>query len=796
MKNKSNINFDIVLDAMLTYSNDITILVANDFGIEILNPASEKFFKWKLKNVQRKSFLDLCKTQHFSCPIPEHFFKHPELLSFNLDCKNSSGYECNLNWTICPLILPKNKVVGALIIGKDIEFKKNNIAYHLNGIIDAIPGCLYWKDCNGYYLGCNNLTAKLAGLSSPYEVIGKNDEELWGEQAASLIINDREVITKGITIIVEEKLKTAADQWMHFTGVKMPLRDENNRIIGLIGNSLDITELKKTQIELKNSMEMVKAANRAKNEFITNMSHDIRTPLTGVIGLSEILESTLKTPEQKENAHLLHDSGEELLNMLNDILDDVRADHMSEADIQEEPLDLFKCLDDLIKLELPTTKIKNLGLKLIIAPDVPRFLISDRKKIQRILLNLVSNAIKFTQSGQITIEVTCLDIKKSRVHLQFGVADTGIGIPEELQSQVFDRFFRVTSSYKGLYQGHGLGLHIAQSYVSLLGGHITLTSEEGVGSTFYFDLSCKLGRKKTIQRQEGVSLKPIQSMLEPKHIIQPLRIEDSPFLLLVEDNPSALKILKNLSIKNHCRFASAKNGEDALELVKSNRFDLIITDIGLPGFSGIELTQAIRAYEKASAQSSVPIIGLTAHGLEEAVMPCLDAGMNKVLQKPMKSDMMELMIEAFLQTKEPQISQSASRQQPNPMLGINLPASEDKLFLLDSIPLLDIHEGMKCLGSEALLKELLIQMADQNIPADVQAIQQAFKIQDWDQIEKIAHKIKGGAIYCGTIRLKLACQYLECYYKAGHRNQLPTLYSQLLKVTQDTIDSINHWSSL
>lgn len=242
------------------------------------------------------------------------------MLSFNLDCKNASDNECNLNWIISPLILPDYEVVGALIIGKDVELKKNNIAYYLNGIIDAIPGCLYWKDCNGYYLGCNNLTAKLAGLSSPYDVIGKTDEELWGEQAPNLIINDKEVITKGITILVEEKLKTATGQSMHFTGVKMPLRDENNRIIGLIGNSLDITELKKTQAELKNSMELAETANKAKTEFLANMRHDVHTPLSGIVGFSEILKQESSEPRIKEYADNLVASSHALLHLMDEVL--------------------------------------------------------------------------------------------------------------------------------------------------------------------------------------------------------------------------------------------------------------------------------------------------------------------------------------------------------------------------------------------------------------------------------------------------------------------------------------------
>jgi len=170
--------------------------------------------------------------------------------------------------------------------------------------------------------------------------------------------------------------------------------------------------------------------------------------------------------------------------------------------------------------------------------------------------------------------------------------------------------------------------------------------------------------------------------------------------------------------------------------------------------------------------------------------------MNKVLQKPMKPDVMQLIIEVFLQPIQAQTTSPAPLPQAGSGLGIDLPDTEEKLFQLSQYPLLDIEDGIKCLGSDSLLKELLIQMTKQDIPSDLQAIQKAFELQDWEQIEKIAHKMKGGAVYCGIIRLKIACQYLERYYKAGYRKQLPALYEQLIKVIHETVDSINQWALL
>ncbi len=770
-----------LLTAILQYSNDIIISLSNDYTINILNTRAEQFYNWKFDKIKGKNFLKLCNDFHYTSPISNHFFDNPSLLTINLDCKNAKDKICNINWIIYPL--PAEEVV---IIGKDVELKKNNIAYYLNGIIDAIPGCLYWKDSNGRYLGCNTLTAKLAGLSLPSEVVGKTDEELWGKQAEGMISNDKQVVSEGKTILVEEDLITAEGQWMYFTGVKMPLRDENNHIIGIIGNSLDITDKKKLEQSLFEAKERAEAANQAKIQFIANMSHDIRTPLTGVIGLSEILQNTLQKPAQKEDAKLLHDSGEELLNMLNDILDDVRAEHMNENDLYDENFDLYQCIGDLVRLELPTTKLKKLNFDVAIASNVPKYIVSDRKKIHRILLNLLGNAIKFTQVGTIKIELSCLHIDSSTVHLQFAVSDTGIGIPKALQSQVFERFFRATSSYQGLYKGHGLGLHIAQSYVSLLGGHIALTSEEGIGSTFYFDLQCKHSEEKKSANQPVATSSTISPTLKTSST--ELEI---PHLLLVEDNLIALKVLESIVSKAGFCFTSTSNGENALELAKTLPFNLIITDIGLPGILGNQFTRLLRDWEKNQHRPPVPILGLTGHVQESAHAECLAAGMNEVFTKPVNLAQLENMVKTF--ASPPRLGKSRNLINRDNGLGEGLPSTEEELFQLEQFSLLDLEEGIKTLGTLEVLKELISQWVKEGFSSDVSDLQEAHAKDDWDKIQQIAHKIKGGAVYVGTIKIKMACQYLERYGKLGKRDLMEALYQQVLTVIEASLQEIRAW---
>jgi len=280
---------------------------------------------------------------------------------------------------------------------------------------------------------------------------------------------------------------------------KTPLIDEHGNVYGVLAIYSDITERKNLERSLENAKNMAEAASRAKSEFIANMSHDLRTPLAGIVGMSELLQGDVDNQKQKQYAAWVNESGEQLLGLLNGILDVVSADNIKENDIQEETFELVQCLQDLIRLEIPSAQLKGLSLKTKIAPDVPPYLHTDRTKLHRILLNLLGNAIKFTENGEITIEVDTLNTSDGRVHLQFRVNDTGIGIPDHLQDKVFDRFYRVNPSHKGVYSGHGIGLHIAQSYVKLLGGEIKLHSQDNVGTTFYFDLNLKIGNKDDIK---------------------------------------------------------------------------------------------------------------------------------------------------------------------------------------------------------------------------------------------------------------------------------------------------------
>ncbi|MFV0821583.1 PAS domain-containing sensor histidine kinase [Legionella micdadei] len=363
---------------------------------------------------------------------------------------------------------------------------------YYENILAIIPGHVYWLDRNNVFLGCNDLQAKNAKLKSRKDIVGKTNYDMpWKDQAEELNRLNNLVMETGVPHTAEE-YAVMANGLAIYLSQKTPLRDKDNNIIGVLGISIDITERKKMEAALRRAKEAAEVANHAKTKFIANMSHDIHTPLNGIVGLSEFLEEKIQTTEEKQYAHWIKESGKQLLSLLKKVLEVIADDQVNENDINEELVDLRKTIQSLAYLVLPAIKLKNLDLILEIDDAIPGKLITDSTKLHRILFNLLDNAIKFTEKGAISLKIEVIVDDKEYVRLQFSVQDTGIGIPEELQSQIFERFFHADTSHTGGCGTHGVGLHVAQSYVSLLSGELKVESEPGKGSNFYFTLPMKV----------------------------------------------------------------------------------------------------------------------------------------------------------------------------------------------------------------------------------------------------------------------------------------------------------------
>lgn len=383
---------------------------------------------------------------------------------------------------------------------KDSAQKVKN---YLENIIALIPEHVYWKDKNGIYLGCNDQQAKALGLSSRKEIIGKTDFDLsWKDQAKEIIANDQEVMKTGIPKIAEEFGKLADGSWIVAITHKVPLKNENNENIGILGISINITERKKMEEELKKAKEQAEIANNVKTEFLENMRHDIRTPFSGVLGIASYLEEIEDDPQKKELLGDVMQSSKALLDYCNNILDFSNIE--SGLPITNKKFSIKNLIDNLIKMETSAAKNKQLTLTSKIALGVPDMIIGDEFRVYRILINLVSNAVKFTSKGLVTVMINIAEKKKRTIILQIIVEDTGIGIPRDKQGFIYEKFSRLHPSSQGRYLGSGLGLRIVKEFIDDLEGEIEVQSELGKGTTFVCTIPFKLPLIRTLKKKDSL----------------------------------------------------------------------------------------------------------------------------------------------------------------------------------------------------------------------------------------------------------------------------------------------------
>lgn len=652
--------------------------------------------------------------------------------------------------------------------------------HFVEDLLNLLPTAIFWKNTDSIFIGCNQRFAEMAGLKSPKEIIGKSDYDLpWGETQAELYrLDDQDVIQRGSAKLNIEEILTLADgKEICLLTNKTPLFSPDGEVMGVLGIFYDITDRKNMELSLAKAKDSAEAASLAKDEFIRNMSHDIRTPLTGMIGISEILEREAHNKSEKEYARMINVSGETLLSLLNSVLEIVSASNARDHEVLFSSFNLPELIKKICDLEYPTICYKKLKLNINVADSVPKYLISDVMKLHRILLNLVGNAIKFTNQGTISIDVEAHLQESDKAIIQFRVSDTGIGMPEKELSKIFDKFYRSSPSYKGLYEGHGVGLYVVKKYCDILGAEIDVASELDVGTCFTIKVPFIIDH---CQHQETSSSTEKAS---PLTTIEPNGM--TPVILLVEDTTIALKIAESVVKQTGCRFLSATSGEQAFDLFKNNIIDIILTDVGLPGISGNKLASLIRKYEKEHHRTPVKIFGLTAHAADIASTKALKSGMNNVFSKPIKPDLLKKILSDALIEHYP--------SQGSIWLGEDLPPTEEELFNLEQFPLFDVQEGIKSIGSIDAFKELICLMKKESLTKDMREIELAHQKKDWNKIQKQAHKIKSSALYCHTTRLKYACQYLERYRKAGHTRLMEKLYQQFFQTVVETKNTIDDW---
>jgi PAS domain S-box-containing protein len=690
----------------------------------------------------------------------------------------------------------------------------------LRTFIDNLPDCSYVKDTQGRFLAANLAVARLMGAATPNDLLGKSDADFYPpEQAAEYRAEEEELVRSGRPLLnKDEPHRDANGDLRTVLTTKVPVRDGQGKIVGLVGITRDITERKRGEEALKAAKEAAEEANRAKSTFLANMSHELRTPMNAILGMIDVALPKATEPAVQDCLQTARESADLLLTLLNDLLDSAKIES-GKLELESATFSLRRMLDQLTRVLAVRASEKGLSFYCRMPDQTPDAVVGDRMRLQQVLLNLAGNAIKFTERGDVEISLHIRDGLGIRaglgigdggsetpatvepaglipdpqspipsVTLEFAVRDTGIGIPPASLEHLFRPFAQADASMARRFGGTGLGLSISKNLVEMMGGRIWGESEVGKGSTFYFTVQLPLAKELPPDSEAPLAL--------PTATCGQLRV------LLVEDNPANQKLATYVLQDRGHMVEIAVDGQDAVGLAEQNRYDVILMDVQMPGMNGLEATAAIRNREAEkglrmrdgrSADDSapptspespspasliptpqsplpvcrVPIIAMTAHAMRGDRERCLAAGMDGYLAKPVNAQEMIGLVESLaakgLGIRDGGLERPATaepiRQISHPESLIPPPHSLPPVFDPEKARL-------RCLNSQNLLCEM-IQCFFSEAESLLPQIRAALGKGDLEKVSRLGHRMKGTVAYLGAQPASEAALRVERLYESS-----------------------------
>ena len=569
-------------------------------------------------------------------------------------------------------------------------------------VIDSTPHLIYLKDGQGHYLLANQATAELYGMRVE-ELLATAPDKLpaLATEMAGYIQIDQQVISTRQDAAAEKSHTRPNGDLEWFYSIKRPfvMADGTVRVLGIDSN---ITELKRIQQALRAAKETAEENLRVKQDFLAKMSHEIRTPMNGILGLAGLLAKTSLNEAQHEYLTHIRHSAEQLLVVINDILAMTQIS-AGKLRVENTPFDLSGVLRACHQLLRPRAAEKGLALELEM-PPAPLPVLGDPYRLRQILLNLLSNALKFTARGTVRLSCQPQPGPPPAQYFRFTVTDTGIGIAPHQLEQIFEAFTQAEASTAREYGGSGLGLSISHGLVQLLGGEITVQSRPGAGSTFAFTLPFGPAEASQLPAPVPVAVPDYRSLGNRR-------------ALVAEDNPINQFLVKSLLTSWGCHVDTAATGPEALHCFRQHSYDIVLMDIQMPGLDGIATTRLLRQHPDPQ-RATTPVLALTAHAMREEAQRCLDAGFNAYLSKPYQEEDLFQMIASLVAPRPPVVA-------PPP-----------------AAALYDLGGLRRIAHDNETFVARLAQLFTQTTPPIVRELEQHLAAGQWAQLAATAHHLK------------------------------------------------------
>jgi PAS domain S-box-containing protein len=645
--------------------------------------------------------------------------------------------------------------VSAVLQKKQAEDSLLSQIYFQEALLNAIPNAIFYNDSQLRYLGCNRAFEELVGMNAT-NIIGKTVQDIWDTEHGALHNEKNKLaIETGVTQIYEGQIKNTSGVLKNLVIRKAIFRKADGTIGGIIGSVDDITEVMAAK-------EAAESANRAKGQFLANMSHEIRTPLNGVIGMSELLLTTILDKEQYEYASTIMTSANALLTVLNDVLDFSKLE-VDKIVLDSIPFNLNKIVKDVELINAFQLKTKKITFTSSIDPSVPHLISGDPGRLRQVLLNLVGNAVKFTNAGSVGLHVFLQNIESTKILLRFEITDTGIGIEKQMIPLLFQPFMQADQSVSRTYGGSGLGLTISKRFVEMMNGTIGVQSSVGKGSLFYFTAQFLIPTSSLLVPQENLSPQIPQSFDSG---------DNSETILVVEDNEINTNVIKLMLQKLGFSVVTAEDGEKGIIFLKQQDFGLVLMDLHMPKLDGFRAAEIIRSGGAGKKNTNIPIVAVTATVLEEDLAGCEQVGINSYLIKPVQYDQLHLMVNKFLPKKQLLTSVSAP---------ISIATGSKNIF--------DKEFALKNLADDDSIFRDALLLFMKKMPEYIQKLQDAIACADVKQIAVWAHTFKGAARTIGAIELG---DILEAIERDAHNEITSTdnhsIIEKAVSVFQNEVD--------